>query len=598
MSKRLALTDVVLRDTNQSQSTAHFSLEDLLPIAGKLDRIGFWSLETLSEATFDSCIRYLGEDPWHRIRELKEAMPNTRQQMLLSGQKLLGYRHYADDVVTKFVEHAHHCGIDIFRIFDGMNDVRNLKVAVQSVVKVGGHAQGTICYTSSPAHNLQIWLDMAKGLEDMGCHSIAIQDVGGLLNPFDAYELVSSLKKTTDLPISMHCHATAGLSTAIYQKAIEAGIDVLDTCCFSMSPTYGDAATETIIAMTQGTEYETGLDLALLNEVVTYLREVSKKYKRCEGSPCATDARILMSKLPGYALTDIDNQLKKHCAGDKMSEVLQEIPKVRQDLGFLPLVGSSWQVVGTQAVLNVLTGERYKTITKETVGVLKGEHGSTVAPKNAELLALVLDGKEEIVCRPADLIDDEFEMLKTELEQIASDKNISLSDQIEDDVLTYALFPQIGLKFLDNRHNPDAVKRVADNEVVAVAPASQAVGITENYSVRVNGVVYQVDVASGGDISNIEPVVNSTPAMVPSFPAPVASAPLTAGVPLAAPLAGNIFKVLVQPGQHVAANDVVIIIEAMKMEAEVCALNSGVVSQIQIKEGDSVAVGDILMTIG
>jgi oxaloacetate decarboxylase alpha subunit len=595
MSKRLALTDVVLRDIDQSPLTAHFSLEDLLPIAEKLGQIGFWSLETWSEATFDSCIRYLGEDPWHRIRELKKAMPNTRQQMVLSGQQLLGYRHYADDVVTKFVEHAHRSGIDIFTLFDGMNDVRNLKVAVESVVKIGGHAQGAICYTSSPAHNLQIWLDMAKGLEEMGCHSIVIKDMGGVLNPFDAYELVSSLKKTVNLPISMHCQATASLSTAIYQKAIEAGIDILNTSCFSMSQTYGDAATGTLIAMTQGTEYETGLDLALLDEVVTYLDEVSQKYKQCEASFCATDVQILMSKLPEYMLTDIDNQLKEHSAGHMMSDVLQEIPRVRQDLGFPPLVGSSWQVVGTQAVLNVLTGERYKTITKETVGVLQGEYGSTAGAKNAELLALVLDGKEEIICRPADLIDNEFETLKTELEHIARDKNISLSDQIEDDVLTYALFPQIGLKFLENRNNPDAVKIAVDTDIVTATPASQVVGVSENYSVRVNGVLYQVEVASGGAISNIEPVVDSTPAIPPSAPVPVASA---GGSPLVAPLAGNVFKVLVQPGQHVAANDVIIIIEAMKMEAEVCALNSGVVSQIQIKEGDSVTVGDILMIIG
>jgi oxaloacetate decarboxylase alpha subunit len=302
-----------------------------------------------------------------------------------------------------------------------------------------------------------------------------------------------------------------------------------------------------------------------------------------------------MSKLPEYMLTDIDNQLKEHSAVHMMSDVLQEIPRVRQDLGFPPLVGLSWQVVGTQAVLNVLTGERYKTITKETVGVLKGEYGSTAGAKNAELLALVLDGKEEIICRPADLIDNEFETLKTELEQIARDKNILLSDQIEDDVLTYALFPQIGLKFLENRNNPDAVKLAVDTDIVTATPASQAEGVSENYSVRVNGVVYQVEIASGGTISNIEPVVDSTPAIHPSAPVPVASA---GGSPLAAPLAGNVFKVLVQPGQHVAPNDVIIIIEAMKMEAEVCALNSGVVSQIQIKEGDSVTVGDILMTIG
>ena len=347
MSKRLALTDVVLRDAHQSLLATRFRLEDMLPIADKLDKIGFWSLETWGGATFDSCIRYLGEDPWHRIRELKKAMPNTRQQMLLRGQNLLGYRHYADDVVTKFVERAHTSGVDVFRIFDAMNDVRNLDTAVKSVLKVGGHAQGTISYTTSPVHNLQMWLDMAKRLEDMGCHSIAIKDMAGLLKPFEAYELVTSLKQTVDLPISMHCHATTGLSTATYQKAIEAGIDVLDTACSSMSSTYGHTATETVVAMTDGTEYETGLDLVLLEEVAAYFREVRKKYAKFEGSLRGVDARILLAQVPGGMLTNMESQLKEQGAGDKMDEVLLEIPKVREDLGFLPLVTPTSQIVGT-----------------------------------------------------------------------------------------------------------------------------------------------------------------------------------------------------------------------------------------------------------
>ncbi|MDP2562391.1 sodium-extruding oxaloacetate decarboxylase subunit alpha [Psychrobium sp. 1_MG-2023] len=596
MSKRLALTDVVLRDAHQSLLATRFRLEDMLPIADKLDKVGFWSLETWGGATFDSCIRYLGEDPWHRIRELKKAMPNTPQQMLLRGQNLLGYRHYADDVVVKFVERAHKNGVDVFRVFDAMNDVRNLETAIKSVVAVGGHAQGTISYTTSPVHNLQMWLDMAKRLEDMGSHSICIKDMAGLLKPFDAYELITSLKKTVDLPITMQCHATTGLSTATYQKAIEADIDMLDTASSSMSSTYGHTATETVVAMTQGTEYDTGLDLELLEEIAAYFRVVRKKYEKFEGSLRGVDARILLAQVPGGMLTNMENQLKEQGAGDKMDEVLLEIPKVREDLGFIPLVTPTSQIVGTQAVLNVLTGERYKSISKETAGVLKGEYGATAAPKNAELQARVLDGAEEITCRPADLIDDEFKQLSEELIALAKEKNIQLSENVEDDVLTYALFPQIGLKFLENRNNPDAFEPHPDNEVAAPAPSTPAAsGGAETYSVRVNGQVYQVDVAAGGEISEITPVSGSaTP--ISATPAP-AAAP-TSAEPLVAPLAGNIFKVLVQPGQQVVAGEVVIILEAMKMETEVRAVTGGTVAQVMTKEGDAVAVGEALLTIG
>jgi len=592
MSKPLALTDVVLRDAHQSLLATRFRLEDMLPIAEKLDKVGFWSLETWGGATFDSCIRYLGEDPWHRIRELKKAMPNTPQQMLLRGQNLLGYRHYADDVVTKFVERAHENGVDVFRVFDAMNDVRNLETALKSVVKVGGHAQGTISYTTSPVHNLQTWLDMAKRLEDMGAQSICIKDMAGLLRPFEAYELITNLKKTVDLPIAMQCHATTGLSTATYQKAIEAGIDMLDTASSSMSMTYGHTATETVVAMTQDTEFDTGLDLVLLEEIAAYFRDVRKKYAKFEGSLRGVDARILLAQVPGGMLTNMENQLKEQGAGDRMDEVLLEIPKVREDLGFIPLVTPTSQIVGTQAVLNVLTGERYKSISKETAGVLKGEYGATAAPKNAELQARVLDGAEEITCRPADVLEDEFDTLSVELQALAKEKGFDLSDNVDDDVLTYALFPQIGLKFLENRNNPDAFEPHPDNEV-APEPAPQVVaaaqsGGIESYSVRVNGQAYQVEVGPGGEISDIAPVAAS----VAAAPAAVAS-----GEPLAAPLAGNIFKVLVSPGQQVAAGEVVMILEAMKMETEVRAVNAGVVGQVSVKEGDSVTVGQTLLTL-
>ena len=593
MSKPLALTDVVLRDAHQSLLATRFRLEDMLPIAEKLDKVGFWSLETWGGATFDSCIRYLGEDPWYRIRELKKAMPNTPQQMLLRGQNLLGYRHYADDVVTKFVERAHENGVDVFRVFDAMNDVRNLETALKAVVKVGGHAQGTISYTTSPVHNLQTWLDMAKRLEDMGAQSICIKDMAGLLRPFEAHELITNLKSTVDLPIAMQCHATTGLSTATYQKAIEAGIDMLDTASSSMSMTYGHTATETVVAMTQDTEFDTGLDLVLLEEIAAYFRDVRKKYAKFEGSLRGVDARILLAQVPGGMLTNMENQLKEQGAGDRMDEVLLEIPKVREDLGFIPLVTPTSQIVGTQAVLNVLTGERYKSITKETAGVLKGEYGATAAPKNAELQARVLDGAEEITCRPADVLDAEFEALSVELQALAKEKGFDLSDNVDDDVLTYALFPQIGLKFLENRNNPDAFEPHPDNEVapeVSAPAAAPQSGATESYSVRVNGQAYQVEVGPGGEISDI---AQAAPAPVAQAAAPVASS----GEALAAPLAGNIFKVLVAPGQQVAAGEVVMILEAMKMETEVRAVNAGVVGQVSVKEGDSVTVGQTLLTL-
>ena len=595
MSKRLGLTDVVLRDAHQSLLATRFRLEDMLPIADKLDKVGFWSLETWGGATFDSCIRYLGEDPWHRIRELKKAMPNTPQQMLLRGQNLLGYRHYADDVVTKFVERAHTNGVDVFRVFDAMNDVRNLKTAIKSVVDVGAHAQGTISYTISPVHNLQTWLDMAKRLEDMGSNSICIKDMAGLLRPFEAFELITRLKETVDLPIAMHCHATTGLSTATYQKAIEAGIDNLDTACSSMSSTYGHTATETVVAMTQGSEFDTKLDLVLLEEIAAYFRDVRKKYAKFEGSLRGVDGRILLAQVPGGMLTNMESQLKEQGAGDRMDEVLLEIPKVREDLGFIPLVTPTSQIVGTQAVLNVLTGERYKSITKETAGVLKGEYGATAAPVNSELQQKVLNGKEVITCRPADLIDDEFDQLKAELIEIAQDKNITLSKEIDDDVLTYALFPQIGLKFLENRDNPSAFEphpgkeaEVIEAGTVAATPSAS----NERYSVSVNGQVYQVDVAASGEIGGITPMQGPMVAVAPQPATPAT------GEPLVAPLSGNIFKVLVQPGQHVVAGEVVIILEAMKMETEVRTINGGTVVQVITKEGDAVTVGYQLLIIG
>lgn len=591
-SKPLGITEVVLRDAHQSLLATRLRLADMLPIAPLLDEVGFWSIESWGGATFDSCIRYLGEDPWERIRALKKAMPKTKQQMLFRGQNILGYRHYADDLVEKFVERAHVNGVDVFRIFDAMNDVRNMQGSIKAAVKVGAHAQGTLSYTVSPVHDLQGWLTMAKQLEDFGAHSLCIKDMAGLLKPYVAEELISELKQTVSLPIALHCHATTGLSVATHMKAIDADIDVIDTAISSMSMTYGHSPTETIVSIVEGTERDTGLDMKKLAEVATYFREVREKYASFEGSLKGIDARILTAQVPGGMLTNMEAQLREQGAADRLDEVLTEIPKVRKDLGYIPLVTPTSQIVGTQAVLNVLTGERYKSITKETAGVLKGEYGTTAAPVNKELQQKVLDGAEAITCRPADLIKPEVKSLTTELEKLAKEKNITLAKDKIDDVLTYALFPQIGLKFLENRNNPDAFEPIPQKPTAATASQSStgsSLTSTENYSVRVDGKVYEVTVAPSGEIQDISPS-SSTSQAAPTSGSEEQS--------LNAPLAGNIFRLQVNVGDTVGEGDVLLIMEAMKMETEIRSTHAGKVTAIHIKEGDAVSVGQSLLSIG
>ncbi len=608
MSKPLALTELVLRDAHQSLLATRMRIEDMLPIAEKLDKAGFWSIESWGGATFDACIRYLGEDPWERIRKLKAAMPNTKQQMLLRGQNLLGYRHYADDVVTRFVERAHDNGVDVFRIFDAMNDIRNLKTAIKATIDCGAHAQGTISYTVSPVHTLKLWLDMAKQLEDLGVHSICVKDMAGLLKPYECEELISGLKETVKVPIAMQCHATTGLSTATYQKAIDAGIDMLDTAISSMSMTYGHTATETMVSIVEGTERDTGIALPELEEIASYFRDVRKKYSKFEGSLKGVDARILLAQVPGGMLTNMESQLKEQGAEDKFEEVLKEIPRVREDLGFIPLVTPTSQIVGTQSVLNVLTGERYKSITKETAGVLKGEYGATAAPVNKALQERVLDGAEPVTCRPADNIAPEIESLSKDLDELAEKKGLSLCEDKIDDVLTYALFPQIGLKFLENRGNPDAFEPAPSEETVnseaANSPSheskqdsqSQSAQPTSNqaetYDVNVDGKLYRVEVAPSGTLSSVTPVTQSTQSS-PSVPAQTA-----AENTIEAPLAGNVFKLLVRNGDRVEEGDVVMILEAMKMETEIRSAFAGSVTSVLVGEGDAVTSGQALIALG
>jgi len=584
----LGITDVVLRDAHQSLFATRLRLDDMLPIAAKLDQVGFWSVETWGGATFDSCIRYLGEDPWHRIRSLKEAMPNTPQQMLLRGQNLLGYRHYADDVVRKFVERAAINGVDVFRIFDAMNDPRNLETTIKAVRENDRHAQGTISYTLSPVHDLNTWIDLAKRIEDMGAHSLCIKDMAGLLKPYTGFELVSALKEAIDIPIQVHSHATTGLSTATLLKCVEAGADTVDTAISSMSMTYGHSPTESVVSIFEGTDRDTGLNIELLEEIAAYFRDIRKKYAPWEGSLKGIDSRILTAQVPGGMLTNMESQLREQGASDRFDDVLAEIPRVREDLGYIPLVTPTSQIVGTQAVLNVLTGERYKSVTKETAGVLKGEYGAAPAPYNAELQATVLEGAEAITCRPADLIEDEMEKLTAELQQHAETDGIELEtgEREVDDVLTYALFTQVGLKFLANRNNPDAFEPVPTLEAAeaAMRPASD----DEVYTIAVNGQSYVVQVAEGGDISNVSPVA------APQATAAPASA---SGEPVTAPLAGNIWKVEVSAGQTIQEGDVLVILEAMKMETQIVSEKAGVISSVSVKPGDAVQVGDLLVSI-
>ncbi len=590
--KKLGITELVLRDAHQSLFATRMRIEDMLPMAEKLDNMGYWSLETWGGATFDSCIRYLGEDPWERMRKLKAAMPKTPHQMLFRAQNILGYRHYADDVVNAFVERAATNGVDVFRIFDAMNDMRNLDTAVKAVIDVEKHAQGAMSYTLSPVHTLEIWLDMAKRLEDMGCHSVCIKDMAGLLKPYTAFELVSKLKESISIPIALHTHATTGLSPVTLIKAVEAGIDTIDTAISSMSMTYGHSATETIVSIFDETDRSTGMELEDFEDISAYFRSVRKKYAKWEGSLQGVDSRILVSQVPGGMLTNMENQLKEQGAGDRLDEVLKEIPLVRKDLGYIPLVTPTSQIVGTQAVLNVLTGERYKNLTKEAAGVLKGEYGATAAPMNSELQATVLDGKELITCRPADLLEPEIESLTEEFNKLAKEKNIRLADHVIDDVLTYALFPQIGLKFLENRDNPDAfepipgVEKPVDEKAAAPVQPVTTAESDGNYIVNVDGVDYKVKVSDAGQVEDYQVVAKKEESVDKSS---------GQGTALPAPLSGNIFKVMVSEGQQVQKDEVIMILEAMKMETEVRVTDAGKITCLMVKEGDSVLVGEPLL---
>ena len=588
----LGITEVVLRDAHQSLLATRMRLDDMLPIADKLDQVGFWSIESWGGATFDACIRYLGEDPWERLRAMKKAMPKTPQQMLFRGQNILGYRHYADDVVEKFVERCAVNGIDVFRVFDAMNDPRNLETAIRAVIKQGKHAQGTLSYTVSPVDTIDKWVDLGKRIEDMGSHSICIKDMAGLLTPYVAFELVSRLKAALKIPIHMQCHATTGMSTAAYLKAVEAGVDNVDTAISSMSMTYGHSPTESLVAILAGTERDTGLNMLLLAEIADYFREVRKKYAKFEGSLKGVDARIIIAQVPGGMLTNMESQLKEQNAGHRMAEVLAEIPKVREDLGFIPLVTPTSQIVGSQAVINVLTGERYKSMTKETSAVLKGEYGATSAPVNKALQEKVLAGGKAITCRPADLLKPEMDKLTAELRDIVAKKGIRTGLHEVEDVLTYALFQQVGLKFFENRDNPAAFEPVPSEQDAAPKAATPAMAGGEVFTVTGRGQSFQVQVSATGaaGAAAAAAAMSGAAAAVPAAAAPAAAATM------GSPLAGNIWKVEVEPGQSVEEGDLLFVLEAMKMEYEVLADRSGKIAEVLSKKGDAVLKGQPLLS--
>ena len=595
MAKKIKMTELVLRDAHQSLFATRLRLDDMLPIAHELDDIGYWSLEAWGGATFDSCIRFLGEDPWVRLRELKKACPKTPLQMLLRGQNLLGYRHYADDVVERFVERCVANGMDVFRVFDALNDPRNMKAALQAVRKFGGHAQGTLSYTTSPVHTMQTWLDTTEQLLEIGIDSLVIKDMSGILNPMAAADLVREIKKRFDVELHLHCHSTTGMAEMALLKAVEAGVDGIDTAISSMSGTYGHPATESLVATLQGTEYDTGLDIPRLEKIAAYFRNVRKKYAKFEGQLRGVDSRILVAQVPGGMLTNLENQLKQQNASDKLDLVLEEIPRVRKDLGYIPLVTPTSQIVGTQSVINVLTGERYKTIAKETAGILKGEYGKTPAPVDSALQTRVLEGAAPVTDRPADHIAPEMAKIEAEVAEQAKAKGVKLADNAVDDALIVALFPQIAWKFLENRNNPAAFEpaptgnesAVENKPISKAAPSASGSAV---YTVELEGKAFVVKVSEGGDISH---VATTAPQAAPQ----ATPAPATGGTPVTAPMAGNIWKVVATEGQTVAAGDVLFILEAMKMETEVKAAQAGTVRGICVKAGDAVAVGDTVMTL-
>jgi len=595
----IKITEVVLRDAHQSLLATRMRTEDMLPIAEKLDQVGYFSLEMWGGATFDSCIRFLNEDPWDRLRKLKQKMPNTPFQMLLRGQNCVGYRHYADDIVERFVKHSADEGMDIFRIFDALNDFRNIATAVSTAKKCNKIVEGTISYTVSPVHRLELFVQMAIQLEDMGSDILCIKDMAGLLTPKVTFDLITEIKKNIKLPIHLHTHSTTGLAGMNIQCAIDAGVDMVDTAISSLSMGTSHYPTESLVAALQGTAHDTGLDLGILEEIADYFEEVRKNYAEFESDFKGVDINILKSQIPGGMISNMENQLREQNAIDKLEQVLEEVPRVRKDMGYPPLVTPASQIVGSQATLNVLTGERYKIITKETRGIVLGKYGKLPGPLDPGLLAKVTEDDKTIDCRPADLLEPEWKTVTTELGNEYTS---------EDDRLSYAMFPKVALKFFETRNHPMPVKSAPASkasqpaqESAAPAPAATAVAPAAHavYNVKVNGRDYQVEVGLAGSALPAAPAV-ATAAPAPAPPSPAAAPPASgpAKEVVTSPLPGSVFSMKVKVGDSVNSGDTLVVLESMKMETEIKSHTSGVIQSISVKEGDKINTGDELLIIG
>ncbi|MCL1991437.1 MAG: sodium-extruding oxaloacetate decarboxylase subunit alpha [Spirochaetes bacterium] len=583
---KVKLTELVLRDAHQSLFATRMVTADMLPICDKLDKVGFYSLEAWGGAVFDACIRFLNEDPWERLRKIKKAAPKTPLMMLLRGQNLLGYRHYADDVVEKFVELAAKNGVDIFRIFDAVNDPRNFQAATKAAKKTGKHIQAAIAYAVTPYHTIEKYTEFAKQLVDIGADSIAIKDMAGLLTPYKSYELVKAIKKITDLPVEVHTHATTGMAVAALLKGAEAGAEVLDTAISSMSMGSSHSPTETIVEILRGTEWDTGLDIDLLLEIAAYFREVRKNYKQFESSLLGADTRILQSQLPGGMLSNLESQLKEQEASDKFDDVLKEIALVQKDAGYPPLVTPTSQIVGTQAVFNVLFG-RYNKLSGEFQDLMAGRYGSCPAAKNADVVKKALESlkmEKEITHRPADDIPAEYGKLEEEAKKLLGTGSVT-----PEDVITYAMFPKVAPNFFKTRADgpvvfkaEEVVKAAAPVVVpAAAAPIAKIPGQPESYTVNVNGTNYAVVVAPGGAVS-AAPLYVSSPIPVAPLPMPAAVAPIPSATPVVtgtatipAPVAGTLLRYAVDEGANVQQGTTVLILESMKMELEVKAQAAG-----------------------
>ena len=596
MSK-VGISELAIRDAHQSLHATRMTTADMLPACPMLDKIGYKFIEGWGGATYDSCIRFLNEDPWERLRKLHSAMPNSKIMMLLRGQNLLGYRHYADDVVDKFVETAAKNGIDVFRIFDACNDPRNLERATKAAKKTGKHVQMAISYAVTPYHTVEKYAELAKTYAEFGADSICIKDMSGLLKPYDAFELVTAIKKAVDLPIEIHSHATTGLSVATELKAVEAGADILDTAISSMSMGTSHSPTETIVEMLKGSKYDTGLDTKALLEIAAYFREVRTHYASLESKFLGADTRILLSQVPGGMLSNLESQLKQQGAADKMDDVLKELPVVQKDVGYVPLVTPTSQIVGTQAVFNVLFG-RYERMTGEFRDLLVGKYGKLPAEPNADLVKKALEQnkmEKAVTCRPADLLEPEWDKMVKEAKENGGDGS-------DEDTLTYAMFPKVAPKFFKERANGPVDAKEAFG--IKEAPKSSAGGNGGSYTVTVNGTAYNVTSGPAGDSMSVH--VNGTAYNVTfgaagsapaSAPAASAAPAVTGGEDVNAPVAGTLLRYAVDNGASVSKGQTVIVLESMKMELEVKAPCNGTIT-FTAQTGSQVSNGQKLAVIG